>query len=375
MASGELCPLLIDECVSLEGHTGTVRSLLQLEDNRVVSGSSDRTLRVWDTLQESGGTEGQVVQQGHAGAIYSLCTYKDGESVRVASGSFDNTVRCWNPEQSTPLAVFQGHPSTVDAVLSLTQDGKEFVLAASGPDIRFWSVDTGRSGLVLRVSARVFALHMTPECLGVTSLVAVCVDSMVRLWDPCLLWAERIEPTVVTVAPLMELSSAGVCAVSSFLAPDSTEVRLVTGSEDRTVRVWSTGVSTRDTLVLQGHTAEISTVTTMCTQLARSSPAGRSRSAGERDSDSTRILIMSGSEDCSVRVWDACLGVLLAVLRGHTLPVLAIACSFHDDGGLRIVSGGEDNVLKVWRLPPELSRLPHTSPDLGPAEPAGRGSW
>ena len=54
---------------------------------------------------------------------------------------------------------------------------------------------------------------------------------------------------------------------------------------------------------------------------------------------------MSGSEDETVRVWDAASGAELLVLRGHEGKVLAAA--FSPDGA-RIVSGSEDETVRVW---------------------------
>ena len=59
--------------------------------------------------------------------------------------------------------------------------------------------------------------------------------------------------------------------------------------------------------------------------------------------DGTRIV--SGSDDKSVRVWDASTGAELKVLNGHTDLVLSAAFS---TDGTRIVSGSSDNSVRVW---------------------------
>ncbi len=55
--------------------------------------------------------------------------------------------------------------------------------------------------------------------------------------------------------------------------------------------------------------------------------------------------IVSGSDDQTVRVWDAASGKELLVLRGHEGPVLA--AGFSPDGA-RIVSGSKDKTVRVW---------------------------
>ena len=60
-------------------------------------------------------------------------------------------------------------------------------------------------------------------------------------------------------------------------------------------------------------------------------------------SDGTRIV--SGSEDKSVRVWDALTGVELKELKGQTGSVNSVAFS---SDGTRIVSGSRDHSVRVW---------------------------
>ena len=54
--------------------------------------------------------------------------------------------------------------------------------------------------------------------------------------------------------------------------------------------------------------------------------------------DATHVV--SGSEDKSVRVWDATTGKLKCILEGHSEAVTCVAFS-HD--GQHIVSGSQDN--------------------------------
>ena len=58
-------------------------------------------------------------------------------------------------------------------------------------------------------------------------------------------------------------------------------------------------------------------------------------------------LIVSGSNDCKIKVWDADLGVCLRTLTGHDYLVRAL--SFDPCSG-RLVSGSYDRTVKVWDL-------------------------
>jgi WD40 repeat protein len=55
--------------------------------------------------------------------------------------------------------------------------------------------------------------------------------------------------------------------------------------------------------------------------------------------------IVSGSNDKTVKVWDAATGKEVLSLKGHTGQVRSVAIS---SDGKRIVSGSEDHTVKVW---------------------------
>ncbi len=73
--------------------------------SRVVSGSRDATLRVWDV--ESG--QCLHVLMGHVAAV--RCVQYDGQ--RVVSGAYDYMVKVWDPETETCLHTLQGHTNRV----------------------------------------------------------------------------------------------------------------------------------------------------------------------------------------------------------------------------------------------------------------------
>ena len=78
--------------VTLHGHTGTVKALALLADGRLVSGSDDGTVRLWDP--EAGG-DATVVLHG-TGGVTALAVLLDGRRVGVVSGGvlivWDSTV-------------------------------------------------------------------------------------------------------------------------------------------------------------------------------------------------------------------------------------------------------------------------------------------
>ena len=81
----------------LKGHTNDVRSLAVLPCGKLLSGSWDTTIRVWDARALSvrgGGATGECAATlaGHTSDVTALAVLPDGS---VASGGEDGTVRVW----------------------------------------------------------------------------------------------------------------------------------------------------------------------------------------------------------------------------------------------------------------------------------------
>jgi WD40 repeat protein len=86
----------------LEGHEATVTALAITSDTKyLVSGSSDKTLRVWNLETRSQ----ETVLQGHMGAVYSLVITSDNQY--IVSGSWDKTIRIWNFEKKAQEAIWK----------------------------------------------------------------------------------------------------------------------------------------------------------------------------------------------------------------------------------------------------------------------------
>ena len=73
----------------LTGHSGSINCISVLPDGRVLSGSDDHTIRVWDAIT------GQCLQTlvGHEKEINCAAVLPNGW---VVSGSLDHTLRVWN---------------------------------------------------------------------------------------------------------------------------------------------------------------------------------------------------------------------------------------------------------------------------------------
>ena len=61
--------------------------------------------------------------------------------------------------------------------------------------------------------------------------------------------------------------------------------------------------------------------------------------------DVTGSRIVSGSDDNTVRVWDVATGACVQTLEGHSDAVSSVS---FDNTGSRIVSGSDDKTVRVW---------------------------
>jgi len=154
---------------TLEGHTTCASVLMALPDQKLASGSDDKTVRVWNL--QRGGCD---VLQGHNKAVTCLAILHDS---KLASGSLDTTVRVWSLITSQCLHVLMGHAWGVWG-LALMPDG-ELVSAGNDYSAVVWDVNGARLRTLQGHQDIVFEMAVLPD----GKLVSASRDSTVRVWD------------------------------------------------------------------------------------------------------------------------------------------------------------------------------------------------
>jgi len=101
------------------------------------------------------------VLRGHAGALRSVAFSPDG--TRLVSGSWDHTLRLWDVKSGALIRVLKGHGDAVHTAV-FSPDGRAIVSGSADKTVRLWNAGTGALVKELyRGEDPVFGLAFTPD--------------------------------------------------------------------------------------------------------------------------------------------------------------------------------------------------------------------
>lgn len=271
--------------VAFTAHPRHVITCLQFDEDKIITGSDDMYIHVYDT--KTGKLRKRL--EGHEGGVWAL----QYEGNTLVSGSTDRSVRVWDIEKGMCTQIFYGHTSTVRCLQILMP------------------TDTGRVENGVPVM-------MPPKPLIITG----SRDSQLRVWRLPEATSRRYiqtgPPANDADCPYFIRTLGGhTHSVRAIAAHADT---LVSGSYDNTVKVWR--ISTGDIVhTLQGHTQKVYSVVL----------------------DLARNRCISGSMDSFVKIWDLETGACTHTLEGHSLLVGLL--DLRDE---RLVSAAADSTLRIW---------------------------
>ncbi|KIJ42050.1 hypothetical protein M422DRAFT_171544, partial [Sphaerobolus stellatus SS14] len=322
----ERWPNLEHTITSRERHTSSVMSVAFSPDGqRVVSGSADATIRIWDA--QTGNTIAGPFH-GCAYPVRSVAFSPDGQ--RVVSGSVGRTIRIWDAHAGNQITGSFCHPGWVTSV-AFSPDGQRVVSGSHDKTIRIWDVQTGNSiGAPLQGHTHwVLSVAFSPDG---HRIVSGSFDQTIRLWDA---------HTGNQIAGPFQGHTSFVNSVA--FSPDGQ--RVVSGSDDQTIRVWDAQIENHIATPFQGHTKGV-------TSVAFSSD-GKRVVSGSYDGTIQSWDVQTGSltaipcsSDKTIRIWDAHTGNLIAgPFQGHRLSFRSVAFS---PDGKKIVSGSDNQTIQIW---------------------------
>ena len=308
-----------EEIRTLRGHSSGIRCL-QFDDSKLMTGSLDCTIRLWDWRR---GTCLRVFR-AHTAGIVAL----HFSGVWVASGSMDQTIRVWNSETQQTF-LLRGHTDWINSV-RIDEASRTLFSASDDLTVRLWDLDT-------RACIRVFEGHVGQ----VQQVLPLPAEFELDERKPSLAAAATTEKdddassVASTHDPLLKRSTPTPADDEEVVRPfwphhpdrPAPPRYMLTGALDATIRLWDVHLHpTPDPAPSPpGHDED---------DLPDPDPAG----AG-RGSIPFRMLPTDPLTNSHTPRAQACVRTFF----GHVEGIWALAADH-----LRLISGSEDRMVKVW---------------------------
>lgn len=264
-----------------------------------------------------------VRQVTHPGGATTVVFARGGSA--LLSGGYDGAIRIWDLRTGKQTSVIGGAHGTI-WTLDLAPDGSRVAAAGEDGVIRIWDLASPVKPLELRGHSRnVWEVRFSPDG---QRLASGSFDNSVRLWD------------AATGRQLTLLSGHSQAVVGLDYSP--TGALLTTGADDSTMKLWRSADGAPLRTTDNGlHVDKVAF-----------SPDGQWIASGghARGPAGTlwHQLTGGGGVGPSVRLWRVKDGALVATLP-HPDDVIYVA--FSKDGRW-LVTSGEDNRFRLWRLHP-----------------------
>lgn len=324
------------------GHQQEIKALAISRDrNLIVSGSTDETIKLW----KKDGTLIRTLEQ-HTKPVEAIAISPDGKL--IVSGSDDKTIKFWQKDGTLLDTINQTH--TVKAVV-FSPDGKTIASGSEDKTIKLWDVDTRKE--IKSLEGHQQGIREIAFGDDGKTIVSASADSTLKLWD--INAGKEIKTFEGHDGPVYGMT----------INPENNTI--VSAGVDKTIRIWSIE-SGRELATLKGHEDRVEDVTLApddkttpddettivsaswdsTVRLWRPNNRLSKTLVGHDDVvigvDFGSDLIASASDDRKVKLWRRD-GTLVATFNEHTAEVYAVAIS---PDGQTIVSAGADNEIKLW---------------------------
>ncbi|KAM5194150.1 telomerase protein component 1 [Mantella aurantiaca] len=273
----------------------------------------------------TGGEDGKVqVSSGGLGKLHGLACIKNVQSAvlslalsinreLLAVGYHSDSVGVYSVATGELVAQCSFSDVAVNSLVWLSNN----VLVSGSSDslVRVWNVFPGPCACRLTLAGHqrsVMGLALSPKLLASAS-----EDVSVCLWP-----VESLLETDSTVSPVSVLRGHTAAVTCCSFSPDGR--LLATGGQDRSVLCWDVSVNPPilSCTLLSCHKDWV----TCCSW---------------KDSE----MLISGSGDGALCLWNIQQGKLLLTFAGHQSAVSSVACM-----GERVITTGRDGCLKAWSL-------------------------
>jgi len=279
----------------ITGHTDFVLNIVKLNDNQIASASADKTIIVWDLLND---TLKPLI--GHRSSV--RCVIKLNEN-QLASGSADRTIKIWSLLNFSCEKTLTGHTSSVRCLVLLSSD--QIASGSCDCSIKVWDLNTGNSLFRLQHFGSVHCLIKFDE----NRIISGSADKLIHIWS----WDLTNRKIILT---LNDHKSIIWCIVKL------NDNQIASGSADSSIKIWDLEFGTcSNTLV--GHTNAIRSIAKI-----------------------NELKICSGSADFMVKVWDLLTGTCLNTFSEHKGIVFCVVLLNEN----QIASSSEDMSIRIWDI-------------------------
>ena len=251
----------------------------------------------------------------------------------LASASEDGSVRLWDYESGVFERTLKGHTATVNSLAFEPGTGKLLATASADLSIKLWLFESFECVKTLNGHE-----HTVSEVRFVPAgdhLVSCSRDKSLKLWEVASGFCIRTFTGHSEWVRCLTLNTAGNLIVS--------------GSHDETVMVWAIDNPSALT-VLTGHSNVVECVEfASAAALQEISSADyipqAAENAEEISGSRSREMLVSGSRDKTIMLWDIWKATCLVVLRGHDNWVRGLL--FHPSGRY-LYSCADDKTIRIW---------------------------
>ncbi|KAF8516963.1 phospholipase A-2-activating protein [Hysterangium stoloniferum] len=150
---------------SLIGHTDNVCTLNTGSDGTIISGSWDKTARVWKDFKCI------YIFEGHSQAVWAVLVLEPG---KYLTASADKTIKLWHEHKE--IRTYNGHNDAVRGLALVSDVG--FASCSNDSEIRVWTIE---GDLVYSLSGHtsfIYSLSVLPT----GEIVSAGEDRTVRVW-------------------------------------------------------------------------------------------------------------------------------------------------------------------------------------------------
>lgn len=216
-----------------EDHTKDVLSVAFSADNRqIVSGSRDKTIKLWNTLAECKYT---IQDEGHTDWVSCVRFSPNHSNPIIVSCGWDRTVKVWNLANCKLKNNHHGHSGYLNTV-TVSPDGSLCTSGGKDHKALLWDLNDGKNLYTLDHNDIINALCFSPNRYW----LCVAYGPSIKIWDlACKKTVEELRPEVVSSTSKADPPQ---CLSLAWSTDGQT---LFAGYSDNTIRVWQVSVSAR----------------------------------------------------------------------------------------------------------------------------------